>query len=659
MRVKFLLLFIVISFFIKPGKSIAQVNVQDSLALVDYYDSTYGVSPWQFGQSWDLNSPVSTWSGIGVSNNRVVSILLRGGGGAGRIPSSFGNLTALQSIDFLDYRLSAILPESFGNLISLNRVRFHAVFYNTPFPAALTKAPNLNSIDMEDNYFTDGIPASIGNMKNLVTLNLFQNRLSGPIPESINNLDALTSMDISYNHYTFKDIVPFINNYNTSQKTYALSYSPQANLTVHRYNNKLAVSAGGTLSNDTFKWYKDSVLVATTIGDSTYAPEDTGRYYVAVNNSIATDLTLYANEFTLHYILPGSSASATKNITGTSPININDNIFEIAKLQPATGANQLTGNVTALVIVDSSVSTFHSQPYVQRHYDITLAVNANNAQATITLYFTQQDFDNYNNYVTANNLNLPLLPTGGIDNGNVQITQFHGNFTGSSRPENYDNPNVVLITPNVVWDNTDQWWTVTFPVTGFSGFFVSTSNTALPLTLLNFSGKLHNNSIDLQWLTSNQISTKEFIVEHSANGNPFNNIGSIKASSTAGNNSYNFNDANPVHGINFYRLKMVDKDSKFSYSNVIKINCEGPVSVLEVFPNPATLVLNIKIASGKNESIILRVADALGKTIIKTSVSVNAGITQFPLNIGKLSSGLYYLYAMVNGNVQKITFIKK
>ncbi|MEO7045238.1 MAG: T9SS type A sorting domain-containing protein, partial [Ferruginibacter sp.] len=508
-------------------------------------------------------------------------------------------------------------------------------------------------------YFTDSLPSSFGGMTKLSSLNLFQNNLSGSIPTSINRLDSLKGMDISYNKYTFKDIAPFVSDYIALGKTYFLNYAPQNNIPIHRYNNKLAVSAGGTLSNDTFKWYKDSVLVATITGDSTYTPEETGRYYVAVTNSVATDLTLYADEFALNYIMPGSAVSATQNITGTSPVNITDGVFEIAKVQPTAGVNQLTGNVTALVNVDASVSTFHNQPYVQRHYDITPAVNANNAQATVTLYFTQNDFDNYNDYVTTNNLSIPLLSTGGVDNGNIHITQFHGNFAGSSKPENYSNPNVVLIVPTVAWDNANQWWIVTFPVTGFSGFFLGTANSVLPLTLLEFKGQLQNSNISLQWLTANEVSTKEFIIERSANGTTFNGIGNAEAQSKDGTNTYSFTDATPFSGNNFYRLKMVDKDGKSSFSNVIKINYEASISALEIYPNPASSLLNIKISSNKNENIVLKVTGASGRTIIKRSSSVNAGITQVPFNIEKLSSGLYYVSTQLNGQEKKITFLKK
>lgn len=618
-----ILLFSIALFFIKPYKSDAQVNVQDSLSLVDFYDSTYGVSPWQFGRSWNFQDPVKTWSGVGVTNNRVTSIQISGGGWKGSIPSSFGKLTALQSIYLLDFGLSS-LPESFSDLASLSSVSFHAVFYNVPFPKSLTKAPNLTFIGMEDNIFTDTVPSSIGNMTTLTSLDLAQNQLSGSLPASLSALDSLKYIYIYRNRFTFNAIEPLVSSYIAAGKTYQFVYSPQANIPIHRYSHKIAVSAGGTLSNDIFKWYKDSVLVATIPGDSSFAAVERGKYYVAVTNSIATDLTLYSDEFMLNYVLPSSTVSSIQNIANGFPINITDGIFEIANLQPKAGPNSLTGSVTATVIVDSEVRSFHGQPYLERHYDITPSVNAGNAEANITLYFTEQDFLNYNKYVKDNNLNLPLLPTGGVDNGNVRITQYHGNFAGSSHPENYNNPRIKLIIPtSVTWDNINQWWAVTFPVSGFSGFFISTGNTALPLTLLNFSGAVRHHSINLQWLTTNEISTKEFIVERGTDLNAFKSIGNVGAPSTPGNNSYNHIDAAPLNGINFYRLKMIDKDGRFSYSSILKINFAGEIPFMEIYPNPATSLLNIKIASRKNEPIVLKVMDASGKLVVTKAITVN------------------------------------
>ncbi|MDP4283470.1 MAG: hypothetical protein Q8891_03535 [Bacteroidota bacterium] len=538
---------------VRPIISHAQVNVQDSLALVDFYDSTDGTHWRNPDAIWDLSSPVSNWYGVGITNNRVVSLNLTGVIGSGKIPSSFGNLTALTCIDFLDDKLTdATLPASFGNLTNLTYLKMSAVFYNLPFPTAITKLTNLNTLALEINLFTDTIPNSIGNLSQLTYLDLStcvvgnkiprglenlkklkhlaltDNHLTDTIPAYFNSLDSLEWLDLSENllygaiplklsnfknlslfgigdnAYTFNGIEPLVTQYNSANSSWIFGYNGQANLPITRHHNKLSISAGGSLSDNTFSWYKDSVLVATIAGDSTFTPLDTGRYYVAINNSIATNLTLYGNEFTFNYVLPDSGISVTQNISGTSPININDDIFEIAQMQPTVGPDQLTGNVMVSVNIDTLVQTYHSQPYVQRHYDITPETNASTAQATVTLYFTQDDFDNYNTYITNNSLSLPLLPTGELDNGNVRITQFHGSFTGSSDPGNYADQNAVLITPaSVVWNSANQWWAITFPVTGFSGFFLSAANSTLPVTLLSFTGKAEKSTTNLQWTTTN------------------------------------------------------------------------------------------------------------------------------------------------------------
>lgn len=657
MKSKNLLFFIAAAFFITPIKSFAQVNMQDSLALVDYYDSTYGVAPWQFGQSWDLQAPVSTWLGIGLNNNRVVSIKLWGGGHGGHIPSSFGNLTALERIEFLDYMLDATLPESFENLTNLTSVYFHAVFNMLPFPEALTKAPNLKMIDMEDNYFTGNLPSTMGNMAKLETVILFQNNLSGTLPTGLNSLPSLKSMDISNNKYTFTDIAPFVNDYRISSMTYSLNYAPQGNIAIHWYQDKLAVTAGGNLNDDTFKWFKDSVLVATITSDSTYAPTAPGKYYVEVTNAIATGLPLYADEIQVNNILPVTAKTVSKNITGTDTIYINDGIFKIAGLKPVEGANVLTGNVSTTVTFDPVVSTFNGQPYVQRHYDISPAINAQNAQAVVVLYYTQQDFDNYNSYVTSNNLSYPLLPTGGINNGNVRITQIHGSFAASPDPQNYSGDKV-LITPSVSWDNVNKWWILTFYVNGFSGFFVNTGDFVLPLSLVKFKGEALRNEVDLEWVTEHESNVKEFIIERSPDGVGFTGIGTVKAG-TSGNNSYVFKDINPLDGIQFYRLKMMDIDGHYTYSNAIKIHFRNDNQSVKIYPNPVSSVLKLKINSNKTENITLRITDVSGRPVYQKIISVSAGSTAHSVNIRNLPAGVYYLNLNVNGKSEKVSLVKE
>ena len=110
-----LLLFIIISIF-KTSESKAQVNVQDSLALVDLYNSTDGAN---WAHPWNLASPVDTWNGVIVENNDVVWVILSNDNLTGSIPPSLGNLTGLIQL-YLDHNhLSGNIPSSLGNLTGL------------------------------------------------------------------------------------------------------------------------------------------------------------------------------------------------------------------------------------------------------------------------------------------------------------------------------------------------------------------------------------------------------------------------------------------------------------------------------------------------------------------------------------------------------------
>ena len=355
--------------------------------------------------------------------------------------------------------------------------------------------------------------------------------------------------------------------------------------------------------------------------------------------------------------LADTSITGMGNISGTNAVTINNGIIKIVTLKPTAGANPLSGNVTAMLTVDENVNAYNNQPYVQRHYDIIPAVNAENAQATVTLFFTQKDFDNYNAYIVTNNLSIPLLPTNGVDNGNVRITQFHGTFTGSSNPGNYGTGASVNITPTVTWNVINNYWALTFPVNGFSGFYLSTANIALPLTLLNFSGNASSGVIRLKWKTIEEKNSRSFIIQR-RNDNQFEDIATVPASALPGYD-YSFEDQNPLNGNNFYRLKMMDKDGQYKYSDVVKIKFTISSATIKLYPNPVTTILNVNFNSLKDESIILQVTDALGKIVLKKTVTTLGGTSLQTLNVEKLNPGIYYLTTKINGQQQKVSFVKE
>ncbi|MEO6549155.1 MAG: hypothetical protein ABIN94_14215 [Ferruginibacter sp.] len=277
-----------------PVKLLAQININDSLALVDLYDSTNGTN-WSSGNNWKTLAPVRTWSGVTVTNNRVTAMQMYGNNTLGIVPSSFKNLDSMLSIDFIDNGFRGNLLTYIANFKLLNHVHIGEQYLSGPFPDALGYLQTLTYIYIYGPGFNGPIPASFGNLINLRTLDVSNSDHSGDIPAAeLSNLNfGPHSVILTANRYTFNELEPLVEIFTAKNKVDALEYTSQAGIATSQANGKLAVSAGGTLSHNTYHWYKQGTgLVATITGDSTYKPVLPGIYYASVTNSVATQLTL-------------------------------------------------------------------------------------------------------------------------------------------------------------------------------------------------------------------------------------------------------------------------------------------------------------------------------------------------------------------------------
>ena len=100
-----------------PKKSFSQVNVSDSLALVDLYNNTDGPH-WTINTGW-LQGPVSNWYGVYVSDGRVQQLNLDFNNLKGTLPASIGNLSGLIFFQMADNQLTGAIPSSVGDLTNL------------------------------------------------------------------------------------------------------------------------------------------------------------------------------------------------------------------------------------------------------------------------------------------------------------------------------------------------------------------------------------------------------------------------------------------------------------------------------------------------------------------------------------------------------------
>lgn len=165
---------------------------------------------------------------------------------------------------------------------------------------------------------------------------------------------------------------------------------------------------------------------------------------------------------------------------------------------------------------------------------------------------------------------------------------------------------------------------------------IVTPNSTLPLTLLDFTGKLvNNNRVDLNWNTATEIDINRFVVERSLDGiNYTANIATVNA--RGGNSSYAAQDLQPYAGANYYRLKIYENSGSFHYSNVVLVNLKTKMGVT-VYPSPSPDGnVNASFSGYGRKNVILN--DIAGR-----QVKVWSNYDNSTLRIEGLVSGTYIL----------------
>jgi trimeric autotransporter adhesin len=185
----------------------------------------------------------------------------------------------------------------------------------------------------------------------------------------------------------------------------------------------------------------------------------------------------------------------------------------------------------------------------------------------------------------------------------------------------------------------------------------------VPIKLLEFTGVNQNNINKLNWKTTTEINSSYFEIESSTNAYNFEKIGMVNASSNStGLKSYNFYDFNPLPNIKtYYRLKMVDVDGSYNYSEIISIYTKtSNQNSLAILDNPL-ISNNLKLLINVNEEQIahLSIIDAVGKLAYTEKLRLNKG-SQVKTILNKVHiKGIYYVKLILqNGTVLTAKFIQ-
>lgn len=162
----------------------------------------------------------------------------------------------------------------------------------------------------------------------------------------------------------------------------------------------------------------------------------------------------------------------------------------------------------------------------------------------------------------------------------------------------------------------------------------------LPINLLYFSGRIDNINVLLNWQTNSEINSSHFIIERSTDGLHFQNAGRVTASgNTTQNFRYSFTDKNIPAGKLFYRLKQVDRDDRFAYSNIIALRKKENSFDFNVLPNPASDLIAVQYKGLLGENTDVKLYNVEGKLIQQTKMGKGQTIAYF--NIETLYAGTY------------------
>ena len=146
------------------------------------------------------------------------------------------------------------------------------------------------------------------------------------------------------------------------------------------------------------------------------------------------------------------------------------------------------------------------------------------------------------------------------------------------------------------------------------------------------NARLENNQTHITWSVATQLNNEKYIIEHSKDGRTFSPIGEIAGDGTSNETKhYEYIHSSPFIGINYYRIKQVDYDGQYSYSDIASVRYDGNGET-NIYPNPATSQVTITTSVPTT----LQIMDVYGRLLTKQDISEG----QNTINLPALPAGI-------------------
>ena len=165
----------------------------------------------------------------------------------------------------------------------------------------------------------------------------------------------------------------------------------------------------------------------------------------------------------------------------------------------------------------------------------------------------------------------------------------------------------------------------------------------------------------LTWRTSSEDNNQSFVIEKSDNGSTFSNIGNVKGAGTFhSKKAYNFLDVQATGKKIFYRLKQVDFDGTYSYSEVIIVNkkMDNNLIVVQMTSESTSRFFACMVDAMTDGDAQLKLFDASGKMVWRNSKKVVSGLNNITVDLSDQQEGIYK-FVVSMGKEDEVLFIRK
>jgi hypothetical protein len=171
----------------------------------------------------------------------------------------------------------------------------------------------------------------------------------------------------------------------------------------------------------------------------------------------------------------------------------------------------------------------------------------------------------------------------------------------------------------------------------------------LPVELVAFTGKEQDGQVLLKWETASEQNNDYFLIEHSVDGKTFAAIGEVAGAGTVSTTQYySFAHRNPAYPDNYYRLKQVDFDGAFEYSDVILVRLDSELGLQDIdfvmYPNPTTQrSVNVRLRSADySKPVVIEVVSMSGRLMYQETYDALDFNEDITLDFGnRAASGIY------------------